>query len=153
MDDHEYELAHDGTDAAGDAATDDGDERGGPAVERPLDLLRIGTLVQTMLAEVRGIELDEAGRARLAQLHGETVEIVRRAVSPELEKELDDLVSSFAPDRTPSQAELRVAQAELAGWLQGLFHGIQASALSRGGEMAAVPGALAAGTGGPTGYL
>lgn len=123
----------------------------GPALERPLDLLRIGTLVQTMLAEVRGMELDEPGRARLAQLHTETLDIVRRAVSPDLERELDDLVSSFGHDRTPSQAELRIAQAELAGWLQGLFHGIQAGALA-GGRAGEPPAALPA-IGGPTGYL
>ncbi len=95
-------------------------------IEEPARLLRIASTVQALLAEVETTELDEAARQRLTDIHNRTVEDLRAVVSGELESELDEL--SLEPtDGTPTGAELRVMQAQLSGWLQGLFHGIQAS--------------------------
>lgn len=95
-------------------------------IEEPARLIRIASAVQTMLQEVRTTELDEAARQRLTDIHNRTVENLRTVVTGELEEELHSL--TLEPDEgTPSGSELRVMQAQLSGWLQGLFHGIQAS--------------------------
>ena len=96
------------------------------AIEEPARLLRIASAVQTMLDEVATTELDEAARQRLTEIHNRAVEDLRAVVSDDLRTELEGL--SLDPgESTPTGAELRVMQAQLSGWLQGLFHGIQAS--------------------------
>ncbi len=96
------------------------------AIAEPARLIRIASTVQTLLAEVQTTELDEAARQRLTEIHNRTVDDLRSVVSGDLGSELDEL--SLEPeDGTPTGAELRVMQAQLSGWLQGLFHGIQAS--------------------------
>lgn len=95
-------------------------------IDEPARLIRIASTVQTLLQEVRTTELDEAARQRLTEIHNRAVQDLRGAVSDDLEDELQQLI--VAPEEgTPSGAELRVMQAQLSGWLQGLFHGIQAS--------------------------
>lgn len=96
------------------------------AIEEPARLIRIASTVQTLLAEVQTTELDEAARQRLTEIHNRTVEDLRSVVSSELRSELEELTLE-PDDGTPTGAELRVMQAQLSGWLQGLFHGIQAS--------------------------
>ncbi len=95
-------------------------------VEEPARLLRIASAVQSMLHEVRTTELDQAARERLTDIHNRMVSDLSQIVSEELTEELEGLALE-AEQGTPSGAELRVMQAQLAGWLQGLFHGIQAS--------------------------
>ena len=95
-------------------------------VEEPARLLRIASTVQALLHEVRTTELDQAARERLTDIHNRMVDDLSQIVSDELTQELEGL--ALQPEQgTPSGAELRVMQAQLAGWLQGLFHGIQAS--------------------------
>lgn len=105
---------------------DDEPQQLGPEIEEPARLLRIAMAVQTLFQEVKTTELDEAARQRLTDIHNRTIEDLRDLVSSDLEAELDafTLEQHGSP---PSGAELRVMQAQLAGWLQGLFHGIQAS--------------------------
>jgi hypothetical protein len=95
-------------------------------IEEPAKLLRIAHMVRSMLDEVRTTELDEAGRARLADVHRRAVAALREVVSDDLEEELTDVADQLG-DETPTGSELRVAQAQLAGWLEGLFRGIQAT--------------------------
>lgn len=94
-------------------------------VEHPTRLMRIAHMVRSMLDEVRATELDEAGRERLAEIHDQAIASLKEIVSEDLGAELEEM--SLLPDGTPSGSELRVAQAQLAGWLEGLFRGIQAS--------------------------
>lgn len=96
------------------------------AIEEPARLIRIASTVQTLLAEVQTAGLDEAARQRLTEIHNRTVEDLRSVVSGDLRSELEELTLE-PEDGTPTGAELRVMQAQLSGWLQGLFHGIQAS--------------------------
>lgn len=96
-----------------------------PLVSEPLKLVRIASMTQAMLVEVRGIELDEHAVARLQGVHSRTVASLRGIMSEELRDELDAMVLPL--HEGASEAEVRVAQAQLAGWLEGLFHGIRAS--------------------------
>ncbi len=96
------------------------------AVIHPSKLIRIASMVRTLLDEVRQAPLDEAGRARLRQIHEHSLEALESVLSDDLRQELEDVVLPFTSD-TPSESELRIAQAQLVGWLEGLFHGIQAS--------------------------
>ena len=114
-----------------------GDGRGtDPAdlVEQPAKVMRIGSMIKNLLDEVKGAPLDEAGRARLADIHGRSITELKSGLAPELVEELDRLALPFT-DATPSDAELRIAQAQLVGWLEGLFHGIQTALFSQ--QMAA----------------
>jgi hypothetical protein len=95
-------------------------------VTRPTKLIRIASMVRTMLDEVRRAPLDDAGRRRLREIHEKSLTELESVLSPELQKELDEVVLPFTSD-TPSDSELRLAQAQLVGWLEGLFHGIQAT--------------------------
>ena len=120
-----------GSSSAGEVARAldaDAGELGGPReeVEEPARLLRIASTVQALLHEVRTTELDQAARERLTEIHNRMVSDLSEIVSEELTEELEGLALQPA-EGTPSGAELRVMQAQLAGWLQGLFHGIQAS--------------------------
>ncbi|NNN19626.1 MAG: bacterial proteasome activator family protein [Acidimicrobiaceae bacterium] len=97
------------------------------SVSSPSKVLRIGSMIKTLLDEVRGVELDEASRNRLAEIYHTSIDELKQGLSPDLGSELEKLSLPFSDDRPPSESELRVAQAQLVGWLEGLFHGIQAT--------------------------
>ena len=99
----------------------------GEIIEQPAKIMRIGSMTKQLLEEVRHAPLDEAGRARLAEIYETSVGELQGTLSEELRHELGRLALPFAGDAPPSEAELRVAQAQLVGWLEGLFHGIQAT--------------------------
>jgi hypothetical protein len=113
-----------------------GEERS-PAelIEQPAKVMRIGSMVKQLLEEVRSAPLDEAGRARLAEIHARSIKELEQGLAPELVEELDRLTLPFNDLSTPSDAELRIAQAQLVGWLEGLFHGIQTALFAQ--QMAA----------------
>lgn len=94
-------------------------------VEQPAKVMRIGTMIKQLLEEVRAAPLDDAGRNRMRDIHESSIHELEQALAPELREELERLVLPFTAERTPSDAELRVSQAQLVGWLEGLFHGIQ----------------------------
>ncbi len=96
------------------------------AVEHPAKAMRIAAMARQLLDEVRAAPLDEASRTRMREIYQTSVKELGEILSPELNEELARLSSPF-DDRIPSDAELRVAQAQLVGWLEGLFHGIQAA--------------------------
>jgi hypothetical protein len=102
----------------------------GPAaneqVTHPTKLIRIASMVRAMLDEVRRAPLDDAGRKALREIHEKSIDELEDVMSPELRKELTEVALPFSSE-TPSESELRLAQAQLVGWLEGLFHGIQAS--------------------------
>jgi hypothetical protein len=98
----------------------------GEQVTRPTKLIRIASMVRQMLDEVRRAPLDDAGRRRLREIHERSLAELESVLSPELKKELDEVVLPFTSD-APTESELRLAQAQLVGWLEGLFHGIQAT--------------------------
>src|SRR5262249_54662039 len=98
----------------------------GEQVTRPTKLIRIASMVRTMLDEVRRAPLDDAGRRRLREIHERSLEELESVLSPELQKELAEVVLPLTSD-APTESELRLAQAQLVGWLEGLFHGIQAT--------------------------
>jgi Protein of unknown function (DUF2587) len=105
-----------------------GEEESPMTVSEPAKVMRIGTMIKQLLEEVRGTQLDEAGRDRLRDIYETSVEELAGALSSDLEAELLRLAIPFDADAgVPSEAELRVAQAQLVGWLEGLFHGIQAT--------------------------
>jgi hypothetical protein len=101
------------------------------AVTQPAKVMRIGSMVKQLLEEVRNSSLDEASRERLAEVYERSVAEVSEALSPDLQEELRSLALPFDHDEVPSEAELRVAKAQLVGWLEGLFHGIQASMMAQ----------------------
>ncbi|HUV10164.1 MAG TPA: proteasome activator [Acidimicrobiia bacterium] len=98
----------------------------GEQVTRPTKLIRIASMVRGMLDEVRRAPLDDAGRRRLREIHEKSVAELEGVLSPELQQELSEVVLPFSSE-APSDSELRLAQAQLVGWLEGLFHGIQAT--------------------------
>jgi hypothetical protein len=104
------------------------------SVEQPAKVMRIGSMVKQLLDEVRAASLDEAGRGRLREIYEQSVRELAGALSPDLAAELDRMTLPF-DEAVPSESELRVAQAQLVGWLEGLFHGIQATLLAQ--QMAA----------------
>jgi hypothetical protein len=104
------------------------------AVESPAKVMRIGAMTKELLEEARRAGLDEASRSRLREIYETSVHELGQCLSDDLREELSRLTSPFAAD-APSEAELRVAQAQLVGWLEGLFHGIQATLFSQ--QMAA----------------
>lgn len=148
-----------------------------PDVTDPAKLIRLGTMLQTLLEEIRTEVPDEGGRARLAQIHQETIEELSEILSEDLQEELMEFNSCCANNEAPSAGEIRIAHAQLVGWLQGLLRGMQAIATAqaamaqqqlaqvrsggglppgaRPGQMP--PGAVPAGpadeTGNPSGYL
>jgi hypothetical protein len=93
-------------------------------VEEPAKVMRIGSMIRQLLEEVKSAPLDEAGRHRLAGILHTSITELKDGLAPELDEELDRLVTPFDED-TPTESELRIAQAQLVGWLEGLFHGIQ----------------------------
>ncbi|MBO0899056.1 bacterial proteasome activator family protein [Cellulomonas sp. zg-ZUI222] len=104
-------------------------------VEQPAKVMRIGTMIKQLLDEVRSAPLDDAARARLAEIHERSVHELEEGLSPELLDELHRITLPFTEDQAPSDAELRIAQAQLVGWLEGLFHGIQTALVAQ--QMAA----------------
>jgi hypothetical protein len=94
-------------------------------VEQPAKVMRIGTMVKQLLEEVRAAPLDDASRARLRDIHQRSITELEDGLAPELREELERLALPFTGQEVPSDAELRIAQAQLVGWLEGLFHGIQ----------------------------
>jgi hypothetical protein len=126
------------------------------AVTEPAKVMRIGSMVKQLLDEVRQAPLDERSRERLAEIYERSVTELAEALSPDLQEELRSLALPFDDDSVPTDGELRIAQAQLVGWLEGLFHGIQATLFAQ--QLAArqqleqmrqlPPGAQQAGPGG-----
>jgi Protein of unknown function (DUF2587) len=104
-------------------------------VEQPAKVMRVGSMIRQLLEEVRAAPLDEKSRARLKAIHKSSIKELEDGLAPELIAELERLSLPFADDDLPSEAELRVAQAQLVGWLEGLFHGIQTTLFAQ--QMAA----------------
>jgi hypothetical protein len=142
-----------------DAAAADGDDGKSltDLVEQPAKVMRIGTMIKQLLEEVRAAPLDDASRNRLREIHRTSIAELEDGLAPELRDELERLTLPFTEDSVPSDAELRVAQAQLVGWLEGLFHGIQTALFAQ--QMAARQqleqmrgqGALPPGVAGPRG--
>ncbi len=105
------------------------------AITEPAKVMRIGSMVKQLLEEVRQAPLDEASRERLAEIYDRSIVELSEALSPDLQEELRMLALPFDDDEVPSESELRIAKAQLVGWLEGLFHGIQASLVAQ--QMAA----------------
>lgn len=125
-----------GSPAPDDGAPDDvPDDDPAAVVGQPAKVMRIGTMIKQLLEEVRSAPLDEAARARLAEVHERSLHELEDGLSPELIDELHRITLPFADEQTPSDAELRIAQAQLVGWLEGLFHGIQTALVAQ--QMAA----------------
>ncbi|HZA12211.1 bacterial proteasome activator family protein [Mycobacterium sp.] len=104
-------------------------------VEQPAKVMRIGTMIKQLLEEVRAAPLDDASRNRLREIHATSIRELEDGLAPELREELERLTLPFTEDAVPSDAELRIAQAQLVGWLEGLFHGIQTALFAQ--QMAA----------------
>lgn len=104
-------------------------------VEEPAKVMRIGTMIRTLLEEVKAAPLDDPSRARLRDIHDGAVQELKSGMSEELGAELERLSEPFTADVVPSDAELRIAQAQLVGWLEGLFQGIQTALFAQ--QMAA----------------
>ncbi len=126
-------------------------------IEQPAKVMRIGTMIKQLLEEVRAAPLDDASRNRLRDIHKTSIRELEDGLAPELREELERLTLPFTDDAVPSDAELRIAQAQLVGWLEGLFHGIQTALFAQ--QMAAraqleqmrqlPPGTVAPGQRGP----
>ena len=105
------------------------------SIGQPAKVMRIGSMVKQLLDEVRQAPLDKAGRVRLREIYEQSLRELSSGLSPDLVAELDRMTIEFDADQTPTEAELRIAQAQLVGWLEGLFHGIQAALMAQ--QMAA----------------
>jgi hypothetical protein len=126
------------------SGSDDGGQQGAEideasvaeaAVGEPAKVMRIGTMIKQLLEEVRAAPLDEASRLRLRQIHEKSIHELESGLAPELRDELERITLPFTDDEVPSDAELRIAQAQLVGWLEGVFHGLQAALVAQ--QMAA----------------
>jgi hypothetical protein len=115
-----------------EAEQDDGNHE---AVESPGKVMRIGSMIKQLLEEVRQAELDEPSRERLREIYETSISELSSALSPDLQEELARLTTPFDEGEAPTGAELRIAKAQLVGWLEGLFHGIQATLFAQ--QMAA----------------
>jgi len=104
-------------------------------IEQPAKVMRVGSMIKQLLEEVRSAPLDEASRARLREIHQRSIRELESGLAPELVDELDRLSLPFGTESVPTDAELRIAQAQLVGWLEGLFHGIQTALFAQ--QMAA----------------
>jgi hypothetical protein len=121
---------------AGDGGQGEGEgEDPARLIEQPAKVMRIGSMIKQLLEEVRAAPLDEAGRQRLTEIHRRSIVELEDGLAPELHDELERLSLPFEAGNTPSEPELRIAQAQLVGWLEGLFHGIQAALVAQ--QMAA----------------
>jgi hypothetical protein len=119
----------------GDGDGDGGAAQIGEMVEQPAKVMRIGTMIKQLLEEVRAAPLDEASRNRLRDIHASSIRELEQGLAPELRDELERITLPFDEDQTPTDAELRIAQAQLVGWLEGVFHGIQTALFAQ--QMAA----------------
>lgn len=128
-------VGPDGAPVLVDAGDDERTESLSGMVEQPAKVMRIGSMIKQLLEEVRSAPLDEASRARLKEIHARSIAELEDGLAPELTQELERLSLPFEEEGTPSDAELRIAQAQLVGWLEGLFHGIQAALVAQ--QMAA----------------
>ena len=117
------------------AVVEEGEEEATESVESPGKVMRIGSMIKQLLEEVRQADLDEASRERLREIYETSISELSAALSPDLKDELHRLAHPFDTGAPPSEAELRVAKAQLVGWLEGLFHGIQATLFAQ--QMAA----------------
>jgi hypothetical protein len=141
---------------SGDGSEDDDDRE---FVSEPAKVMRVGSMIKQLLEEVRTTSLDEPSRLRLREIYDTSINELGSALSPDLQEELARLAFPFADNGTPTETELRIAQAQLVGWLEGLFHGIQATLFAQ--QMAArqqlekmrgqLPPGPGAGPGGPGG--
>ena len=116
----------------GSSGTETGD--GGNAAEaigEPAKVMRIGTMIKQLLEEVRAAPLDDASRMRLKDIHAASIRELEDGLTPELREELERLTLPFTEDSVPSDAELRIAQAQLVGWLEGVFHGLQTALMAQ----------------------
>ncbi len=104
-------------------------------VEQPAKVMRVANMIRQLLDEVKAAPLDEASRQRLRSIHEASIKELESGLAPELVEELERLSLDFTEDSTPTEAELRIAQAQLVGWLEGLFHGIQTALFAQ--QMAA----------------
>jgi hypothetical protein len=115
---------------------EDGEEpRATESVESPGKVMRIGSMIKQLLEEVRQTELDEPSRERLREIYDTSISELSSSLSPDLQEELTRLALPFEADSAPTGPELRIAKAQLVGWLEGLFHGIQATLFAQ--QMAA----------------
>jgi Protein of unknown function (DUF2587) len=119
----------------GDTGAPDGAAGLTEMVEQPAKVMRIGTMIKQLLEEVRAAPLDDASRQRLRDIHASSIRELEQGLAPELREELERITLPFSEDQTPSDAELRIAQAQLVGWLEGVFHGIQTALFAQ--QMAA----------------
>lgn len=118
----------------GTSGADGDDESKTESINEPAKVLRIGSMVKSLLDEVRQAPLDDKSRVRLREIYEQSIRDLSEGLSPDLVAELESLALPFDSE-APSDAELRIAQAQLVGWLEGLFHGIQATLMSQ--QMAA----------------
>jgi len=128
-------VGPDGVGMEGNAGDASGQRSVTEMVEQPAKVMRVGSMIRQLLEEVRAAPLDEKSRARLKEIHTSSIKELEDGLAPELVEELERLSLPFADDEVPSEAELRVAQAQLVGWLEGLFHGIQTTLFAQ--QMAA----------------
>jgi hypothetical protein len=128
-------VTQDGIGVSSKAEGDDGERNPAELVEQPAKVMRIGGMIKQLLEEVRSAPLDQAGRERLAEIHERSLRELEQGLAPELVEELRRISLPFQEGQTPSDAELRIAQAQLVGWLEGLFHGIQTALVAQ--QMAA----------------
>jgi hypothetical protein len=129
-------VGSDGMAVEAPPGTDEVDERSvTEMVDQPAKVMRIGSMIKQLLEEVRNSELDEASRVRLKEIHTRSIKELEEGLAPELVAELERLSLPFTEDSIPSESELRIAQAQLVGWLEGLFHGIQTALFAQ--QMAA----------------
>jgi hypothetical protein len=117
------------------SAGQDDDRSPTDLVDQPAKVMRIGSMIKQLLEEVRASELDEASRVRLKEIHTRSIKELEDGLAPELVEELERISLPFTDEAVPSESELRVAQAQLVGWLEGLFHGIQTALFAQ--QMAA----------------
>src|SRR3954453_14978113 len=127
-------VTQDGMGVSEHEGEEDGQTSPADLVEQPAKVMRIGSMIKQLLEEVRNAPLDEAGRTRLAEIHRRSIAELKQGLAPELIDELDRIALPFK-EEAPSDAELRIAQAQLVGWLEGLFHGIQTALFAQ--QMAA----------------
>ncbi|MFI2704276.1 bacterial proteasome activator family protein [Cellulosimicrobium composti] len=125
----------DGTGVGVEGAPSQDDDGPTTVIEEPAKVMRIGGMIKKLLDEVRDAPLDEAARSRLAEIHERSLTELEEGLSPDLVDELHRITLPFSDDAVPTDAELRVAQAQLVGWLEGLFHGIQTALVAQ--QMAA----------------
>jgi hypothetical protein len=128
-------VGPDGVAVESDATEAGGERPVTEMVEQPAKVMRIGSMIRQLLEEVKSAPLDEKSRARLKEIHTSSIKELEDGLAPELVEELERLSLPFAEEEIPSEAELRVAQAQLVGWLEGLFHGIQTTLFAQ--QMAA----------------